>query len=240
MPRENVRATRMRRGNPAGTTHAEKSPRVRKKKIHSARGTCIPEPPEGMVRDMIEPLEQWFAREVLTHEPSLMRYLLRVWPQRDEVTDLRQEIYVRVFDAARTKRPTAAKSFLFTAARNLMTDRLRRSRITFIGSRADVDALDVLVDEISPEQRLSGLQELACLARAFDSLPPKCRVVMWLRKVEQMSQRDVAARLGVREKAVEKQVARGMRLLARALMESDPPDPAVQSFDAVESEFDHG
>ncbi len=45
-----------------------------------------------------------------------------------------------------------------------MTDRLRRSRITFIGTRGDVDALEVLVDEISPEQRLAGLQELSCLA----------------------------------------------------------------------------
>lgn len=189
---------------------------------------------------MIEPLEQWFAREVLVHEPSLMRYLLRVWPRRDEVTDLRQEIYVRVYDAARTKRPIATKSFLFTAARNLMTDRLRRSRITFIGTRADVDALEVLVDEISPEQRLTGLQELACLARAFDSLPPKCRAVMWLRKVEQLSQKDVAARLGVREKAIEKQVARGMRLLTRALLQPGALDPPSESFDAADSESDHG
>jgi RNA polymerase sigma-70 factor (ECF subfamily) len=189
---------------------------------------------------MIEPLEQWFAREVLAHEPSLMRYLLRVWPQRDEVTDLRQEIYVRVFDAARTIRPAAAKSFLFTAARNLMTDRLRRSRITFIGTRGDVDALEVLVDEISPEQRLAGLQELACLAHAFDSLPPKCRAVMWLRKVEQLSQRDVATRLGVREKAIEKQVARGMRLLTRAVLEQGLLDPAAESFDPAKSESEHG
>lgn len=193
-----------------------------------------------MFRGMIEPLEQWFAREVLAHEPALMRYLLRVWPWRDEVTDLRQEIYVRVFDAARTKRPAAAKSFLFTAARNLMTDRLRRSRITFIGTRADVDALEMLVDEVSPEQRLSGLQELTCLAHAFDSLPPKCRAVMWLRKVEQLSQKDVAARLGVREKAIEKQVARGMRLLASALLKRGSLAPATESFAPGESEFDHG
>ncbi|HEX7113670.1 MAG TPA: sigma-70 family RNA polymerase sigma factor [Steroidobacter sp.] len=221
-------------------THGvEKSPRVPDTSAMLAPDDCIPCCPEGMVGDMIEPLEQWFAREVLAHEASLMRYLLRVWPWRDEVTDLRQEIYVRVFDAARAKRPTAAKSFLFTAARNLMTDRLRRSRITFIGTRADVDALEILVDEISPEQRLTGLQELTWLAHAFDSLPPKCRAVMWLRKVEQLSQKDVAARLGVREKAIEKQVARGMRLLAKALLERGRLDPATESFGAAGHESSH-
>src|SRR5690606_13779978 len=101
----------------------------------------------------------------------------------------------------------------------LMIDRLRRSRIIFIGARGDLDALNVLVDDLSPEQRLTALQELGRLGEAFDSLPGRCRKVMWLRKVEQLPQREVALRLGIHEKAVEKQVSRGMRLLAKALLE---------------------
>jgi len=62
---------------------------------------------------------------------------------------------------------------------------------------------------------------------------------MWLRKVEQLSQKDVAARLGVREKAIEKQVARGMRLLAKALLERGRLDPATESFGAAGHESSH-
>ena len=166
---------------------------------------------------MPDEIEDWFSREILSHEQSLTRYLLRVWRNRDEIPDIRQEVYVRVFDSALTQRPISPKAFLFTTARHLMTDRLRRSRIIFIGARGELEALNVLVDEISPEQRLTSLQELGLLARAFDCLPPRCRAVMWLRKVEQLSQKEVAARLRIQEKAVEKQVSRGMRLLARAL-----------------------
>ena len=32
---------------------------------------------------MDDTLENWFAREILAHEPMLVRYLLRVWPNRD-------------------------------------------------------------------------------------------------------------------------------------------------------------
>ena len=167
---------------------------------------------------MDDTLENWFAREILAHEPMLVRYLQRVWPNRDEVPDLRQEIYVKVFESAQQTRPTLPKAFLFATARNLMTDRLRRNRIIFIGARGDLDDLNVLVDEISPEHRTTNIQELQRLALAFDNLPPQCRTVMWLRKVEQMSQKEVAAKLGVQEKAVEKQVARGMRLLTAALL----------------------
>ena len=167
---------------------------------------------------MADDLEDWFAREILARETQLTRYLQRVWSNRDEIPDLRQETYVRVFDAAKTARPAQPQAFLFAIARHLMTDRLRRRRVIFIGARRELDALNVLVDEISPEQRLTSLEELTLLAQSFDRLPPRCRAVMWLRKVEQLSQKDVAARLGVHEKAVEKQVARGMRLLGNALL----------------------
>lgn len=107
---------------------------------------------------MDDTLEQWFAREILAHEQSLVRYLTRVWPNRDDVPDLRQEIYIRIFECAQKTRPDLPKSFLFTTARHLMTDRLRRSRIIFIGARRDLDELNVLVDELSRRGR--GIQPL--------------------------------------------------------------------------------
>lgn len=189
---------------------------------------------------MEEMLDQWFAREILAHEQSLMRYLARVWPNREEISDLRQEIYANVLESAMHAIPVAPKAFLFTSARHLMTDRLRRSRIIFIGTRGDLDALNVLVDDLSPEQRLTALQELGRLADAFDALPPKCREVTWLRKVEQLPQKEVAARLGIREKAVEKQVSRGMRLLARALLEGREVRDLHSANDLSENESEHG
>ena len=166
---------------------------------------------------MGDTLEQWFIREVIAHEGALMRHLSRVWPNRSEIRDILQEAYVRVYEAAGRARPMAPKSFLFATARNLMADRLRRERVVCIEARGELDALNVLVDEISPERRTSAHEELARLARAFERLPLRCREVMWLTKVENLSQQEVAQRLGVREKAVEKQVARGIRLLAEAL-----------------------
>lgn len=185
-------------------------------------------------------LEEWFAREILAHEPLLVRYLLRVWPNRDEVPDLRQEIYVRVFEAAQHTRPTLPKAFLFATARNLMTDRLRRGRIVFIGAGGDLDELNVLVDELSPERCVTNIEELQRLAKAFDGLPPQCRTVMWLRKVEQLSQKEVAAKLGVQEKAVEKQVSRGMRLLTAALLVGTEIPGLKAEWEPSEDEIGHG
>jgi RNA polymerase sigma factor (sigma-70 family) len=165
-------------------------------------------------------LDQWFAAEILPHEGLLLRYLTRVWRNSAEVVDLRQDIYVRVYESARSVLPTTPKAFLFATARNLMTDRIRHSRVVFIDSTPDFDVLDVLIDEVSPERRLSARQELRMLARAFDSLSEKCRNVVWLRRVEGLSQRETAQRLGLHEGAVESQLARGVRVLALAVFGS--------------------
>ncbi len=166
-------------------------------------------------------LDDWFVREVLVHEAALAGYLRRCWPWSDELHDLRQEVYVRVYEAAGKALPTMPKSFLFATARHLMTDRQRRARVVRIEPVGDPDAWNVLVDECSPERWCGGRQVLARLARALDRLPDRCREVVWLRRVEELSQKEVAVRMGISEKTVEKHLAKGMRLLAGHFHDGD-------------------
>lgn len=163
---------------------------------------------------MRTPLDEWFVREILVHEEALARYLHRCWSARDDLHDLRQEVYVRVYEAAGRSLPASPKSFLFATARNLITDRLRRGRVVSIEPMGDLDPLNVLVDEVSPERRFGGRQALRRLSEAFDRLPDRCREVVWLRRVEELPQKVVAAKLGISEKTVEKHVANGVRLIA--------------------------
>lgn len=169
---------------------------------------------------MDDSLKSWFTREVLVHEESFVNYLLRIWPRRDEVPDLRQETYIRVYQAAMTSRPAAARAFLFATARHLMADRIRRQRVISIDTVGDLEVLNVLVDEISPERRVRARQELRRLAVAFDALPPKCRETVWLRRVDQFSQNEVAEQLGISPRTVEKHLMKGMRYLANAMLGS--------------------
>jgi len=164
-----------------------------------------------------ESLHAWFAREVLPHEAALVRYLGRICPNRSDIFDLRQDVYVRVFEAAKTHRPPHLRALLFTTARHLVVDRIRRSRIVSIEPAGDPEALNVVIDEISPERRLNARQELRRLGIAFGLLPPKCREVVWLRKVDEMPQAEVARLLGISVRTVEFHVQKGMRLLAHVL-----------------------
>jgi RNA polymerase sigma factor (sigma-70 family) len=162
-------------------------------------------------------LDRWFAREILSLEPMLNRFLRRKWRDEAEIPDLRQEAYIRVYDAARRNRPLLAKPFLFLTVRNLMIDRLRQKNIVSIETMADFGWSNVSDDKPSPEQNTAARQELQLLQEALDALPGRCREVVVLRKVEGLSQREVASRLAVTEDIVEHQLAKGLRLLARSL-----------------------
>lgn len=167
-----------------------------------------------MVRPMPDRLDDWFIREILVHEAALMHYLVRNGARGDDPADLRQEVYARIYEAAGKARPLQPRAFLFTTARHLLTDRLRRSKVVSIEPVGDFEPLHVLVDEVSPERWCGGRQVLKRLAEAFDRLPDRCREVVWLRRVQHLSQREVAQQLGISEKTVEKHIAKGMRLMA--------------------------
>lgn len=146
-----------------------------------------------------------------------MRFLGRQWSRPEDIQDLRHDIYVRILEAAAHKRPTSPRGFLLSVARHLLIDRVRRDRIVSIDLLEDVDALNVLIDEVSPERATSGRQQVQRLSALFDKLPGRCREVVWMRRIENVPQKEIASRLGIAEATVEKHLVRGISLLADAL-----------------------
>ena len=159
-------------------------------------------------------LDDWFVNEVLPLEAALMRFLRRNWRAEADIVDLRQEIYARVCEAATQARPLNAKAFVVTTARNLLIDRARHARVVPLEVATDLEGWALGVDEVTPDRHLTARDELRQLQAGLALLPSRCREVVMLRKIHGLSQREVAARMGIREDTVERQTAHGMRALA--------------------------
>ena len=113
-------------------------------------------------------VEAWFVREVLPLEAMLMQYLRHNWRDPGEVEDLRQEVYIRVCQAAKKEIPHPAKAFVFTTARNLLIDRARKSNVVPIEAVSDLDALGIAVDAPGPDRSAMATHIqvfMACLHR---------------------------------------------------------------------------
>ena len=162
-------------------------------------------------------LRDWFMDEIVPLEPALTQYLQHNWRNRSDIADLRQEVYARVFEAARESLPDRSKQFLFATARNLLVDRVRREQIVPIEAVADLEALDIAKDAPGPDRSAIARDELRRFQAALEKLPPRCREAVMLQKIDGLSIREIAQRMGVAETTVKTQLADGIRELAKML-----------------------
>ncbi len=154
---------------------------------------------------------RWFAAEVHPHESQLRSYLHGRFPAVRDVDDVVQESYLRIW-RARAGRPIAsAKAFLFTIARHLALDAVQRKRTAPEVTLGDLAALAVLEDKPDAAEALSYHEKVCLLADVLAALPDRCREVVVLRKLKCLSQKEAAAQLGLSERTVENQLARGMK-----------------------------
>jgi len=166
----------------------------------------------------------WVGSCVLPHEAAV-RAWLKQWTGRDQdIDDVIQEAYCRLAAMDDVSHIGSGRAYLFQTTRNIVLEQMRRSKITRIDYVTDMGSLS-LVDEAPPMDRIvAGAYELQRVEQLIERLPPKCRRAFVLRRIHGVSQREIAQMLGISQAAVEKQAARGLKLILNALESDDPSE----------------
>ena len=176
---------------------------------------------------------RWFTAAVLPHEAALRAWLLARFPALPDHDDIVQEAFSRVLRQRERGEVQSAKALLFTAARNLALDRLRRRRVAPAIAITDFGESCVLEAAPDAAATLNQQQELAILTEAVRALPDRCRQVVMLRHLEGLSYKEIAAQLGISPETVKVQLVKGLRrcaahFAARGLLR-EPPAEAKES-----------
>ena len=158
----------------------------------------------------------WIAREILPHEPALRAWLRHRRVAGLEVDDIIQETYAVLADLAAVDHILSPRAYAFQTARSLIVRHCRRAKIVRMDALDDGDFDAIALDAPSPEQHASAREELRHVADLIGRLPARCREALMLRRVEGLSQREVARRMGISEHTVEKHIGRALRDLVRA------------------------
>jgi RNA polymerase sigma-70 factor (ECF subfamily) len=154
--------------------------------------------------------------------------MLRAWLSRRrlggmDVDDIIQETYSRLMTAESVQHVHDARSYAFQVAGSVVIDHLRRMKVVSIASVPDLDILDVVSEEPSPERQVIDRDELHRLAGMIARLPGRVREVFTLRRVYGLSQREVAQKMGIAESTVEKHMARGFLLMLEEFKDGGKP-----------------
>jgi RNA polymerase sigma factor (sigma-70 family) len=155
----------------------------------------------------------WLSRHILPHEASLRAWLRRRRHLPVDIDDLVQESFAVLSALESVEHIHNPRAYLFQTANSLVLRELRRARVVSILVVDDLDALGATADEPSPERQVSDRQELFQLSEALSALPKQCGQAFRLRKIADLSQREIAQRMGLSESTVEKHIAKAILLL---------------------------
>lgn len=155
----------------------------------------------------------WLAQHVLPHEPALRAWLQSRRVVELEVDDIVQETYAILAARASVENIHNPRAYTFQIANNVVLAHLRHSRVVSIRTIGDIDQLSNAAIDPSPEIQVADRDELFRLAEMIGSMPNQVRTAFTLRRVEGLSQRDVAQRMGLSENTVEKHIGKAIRLL---------------------------
>ena len=171
----------------------------------------------------------WFLKQVFHHGPALHRYLRRFTSGAEDIEDLVQETYVRIYAIEDRDSVGSPRALLFRIAHNLAVERARRRVARATDTMGEMTALDVDTSEAPPDEQIDSRRRFESFCAAVDRLPPLCRRVFVLRKVYKLSHTEIADVLGVSHSTIEKHVAKGLvrcrdYLREHGLLEiADPP-----------------
>lgn len=131
----------------------------------------------------------------------------------DEIEDIVQETYVRVCKFDEDHQIDYPHTFMFKTAKNIALDHVKRAESVLTDAAEDEEdyhfgELDGWGDE--PYQRVSSNNEFELFCKSVRMLPRQCRRTFVLKKVYGYSQKEIAQRLNISERTVQKHVATGI------------------------------
>lgn len=177
---------------------------------------------------------RWIAVHILPHEGELRGWLRRHLGSfnDNDVDDLVQEAFARIWGADFSTIRNG-RAYLYATVRHLLTEYARRSRIVRIEFLGEIESLSLISEEPGPDRQVGARQELARLHAIVALLPSQCRRVFELCKFEGLSYRDVAQRMGLREKTVENHLALALARIGEELRAATPVPDATPTGSSV-------
>jgi RNA polymerase sigma factor (sigma-70 family) len=152
------------------------------------------------------------------YSPRLRTYMRKLGADGAAAEDLVQDVMAAVWNKARLFDPAKASAgtWIFTIARNLRIDLIRRER------RPEIDADDLdLQSEESPEQAMVTRRDAASVRAALAALPPDQAAVIRLSFFEDRPHGSIATELGVPLGTVKSRVRLALRRFRKTLGETE-------------------
>lgn len=147
------------------------------------------------------------------HRQQLVAHLTRLGGCRALAEDLAQDAWLKLAQVMLEQRVDNPKAYIFRIATNLLRDAMRHRALLGAPDEAPLELIEAVQGD--PCALVENRCALQCVLRQLDDLPPRCREVFELARLEELSQAEIAGRLGISVNTVIAQLAKARQRLER-------------------------
>ena len=164
---------------------------------------------------MLDDSEHISAAALEELRAPLTGYFRRRVRQQDEVSDLVQEVFLRLSGRGRLDDIVNLRGYLFQVASSVLADAQRRRTARHQDAHVEFDPERMGESAIGPDRILAGREALKAAVAILDQMPERTRTIFVLRRLEGMRYLEIAELLELSVSAVEKHMVRAVERLAR-------------------------
>ncbi|MEM6965874.1 MAG: RNA polymerase sigma-70 factor [Bacteroidota bacterium] len=134
---------------------------------------------------------------------------------KDENTirDLTQDVFFEIWKKRNSLNISNVKAYLRRSVINKALNYIKAQRMNFEDSDEPFDQ----PEHAKVQENLEAEELQKVINEAVENLPERCRVVFALRRFEELSLKEIAAKLDISPKTVENQLTKAMKILRKAV-----------------------
>ncbi len=144
---------------------------------------------------------------------SVRNYLYYKCSDAELSEDIAQDAFVKLWENRESIDKTSLKAYVYTIAGNLLINQLKRNQLKFKFLNLQQEQLDRQSPDYIIEMEEFDLKLQAALAK----IPEGAREVFLMNRIDELKYHEIAERLGLSVKAVEKRMSKALAVLREAL-----------------------
>jgi RNA polymerase sigma factor (sigma-70 family) len=125
---------------------------------------------------MADERHEWFLNQIFRHRAALYRYLRKFTSGAEDIEDLVQETYVRVYALSDHQRIDSPRALLFRIAHNMAVERARRQKSQATDSVADLERLTVYSSDAPADEQIDARRRFESFCATAAAVPARVRV----------------------------------------------------------------
>ncbi len=155
--------------------------------------------------------EEVFAYLFDSHGVALRNFMYYRCGDVSEAEDLLQDAFVKLWENCKKVTSAKAKSYLYTVANNLFLNKVKHRKVVLAFEKRQKQQENLE----SPDFHLEEKEFKERLEKALSNLPDKQRTVFLMNRIDGLTYKEIAERLDIGVKAVEKRMHLALKSLRK-------------------------